>query len=186
MAVHYARSHPMLILHGTYHWGRRLVAYRNDYCLACDAPRLAFQHRTFDALHVFFIPILPLGLWKRWRCSVCGQDPHERTRTRKSMKWVGVVALVFFTLPAFFVSPAEKPEDFYWIWGFRIGGPIAILWAIWATLRSPSDENLKERLRLVSPIMDATCPVCDIMLMPTEPAWQCPNCGMRRRALPAA
>ena len=55
----------MLVIHGVYRWGRKLVAYRNDYCLSCAAPRLAFQHRTFDVLHAFWIPLIPIGLWKR-------------------------------------------------------------------------------------------------------------------------
>jgi hypothetical protein len=176
----------MLVVHGTYLWARKVVAYRNDYCLACDSQRLAFQHRTFDVLHVFFIPVLPLGLWKRWHCSVCGRDPHASTRTRKSLKWAGVATLLLMSLSGWAVSPTEKPEDATFIWGMRIIGPIAFVWALRATLKDPPEVKLAERLRTVAPILDANCPVCQVMLSPTEPAWQCPQCGMRRRALPAA
>lgn len=174
----------MLVLHGTYSWGRKLVSYRNDYCLACSAARLAFQHRTFDVHHVFFIPILPLGLWKRWHCSVCGNDPHAQVRTRRSLKWAGVAILMLFTLSGWGVSPEEKPEDLVFIWVMRIGGPVAIAWAIWATLKSPPDARLKDLLRTVTPIMDTSCPVCAVTLMPEEPAWRCPQCGLTRRSLP--
>jgi hypothetical protein len=175
----------MLIVHGTYSWGRRLVAYRNDYCLRCDAQRLAFQHRTFDVLHVFFVPLVPLGLWKRWHCSVCGNDPHVSGRTRKSLKWAGVAILLLMSVSGWAVSTREKPEDAAFIWGMRILAPAAFAWALWATLKAPPEVKLEERLRAVPPNMDSTCPVCRVMLLPSEPAWQCPQCGMRRGALPA-
>lgn len=101
----------MLVMHGTYSLARKLVAYRNDYCLQCDAPRLAFQHRTFDVLHAFFLPVLPLGLWKRWQCAVCGRNPHESGRTRKSLKWAGTAILGLMSLSMWVVSTQEKPED---------------------------------------------------------------------------
>jgi len=176
----------MLVVHGTYHWARKIVGYRNDYCLTCNSQRLAFQHRTFDAIHIFFIPVLPLGLWKRWHCSVCGSNPHASTRTRKSLKWAGVAILLLMSLSGWAVSTSEQPDDVAFIWGMRILSPIAFVWALRVTLKHTPEVNLKEQLRAVAPILDASCPVCHVMLSPTEPAWRCPRCGMHRRALPAA
>ena len=175
----------MLIVHGFYRWWRKLVAYRNDYCLNCAAERVAFQHRTFDVLHVFWLPIVPLGLWKRWHCAVCGQDPHGSTRTRKSLKWVGVVCLALFSLAPWGVSTREKRDDEVFVWAVRLLGPVATVWPAWATLKSPPDVVLKDRLRGVAPSMDATCPLCKVTLFPSEPAWRCPQCGLQRRTLPA-
>jgi hypothetical protein len=176
----------MLIVHGTYSWGRKLVSYRNDYCLTCNAQRLSFQHRTFDVLHLFWIPFLPLGLWKRWHCSECGNDPHATNRTRRSLKWAGIAILALMAASGWAVSPEEKPDDLAFIWAMRIGGPLAVAWAVWATVKSPPDVQLKDLLRAVPPIMDAHCPACGVMLLPEEPAWRCPQCGLARRALPAA
>lgn len=50
------------------------MAFRNDYCLARGEERRAVQVRTFDVGHIFWIPILPAGFWKRWVCTVCGKD----------------------------------------------------------------------------------------------------------------
>ena len=175
----------MLIVHGFYRWWRKLVAYRNDYCLTCAAERVAFQHRTFDVLHVFWLPVVPLGLWKRWHCAVCGQDPHASSRTRKSLKWVGVVCLALFSLAPWGVSTREKRDDEVFVWVVRLLGPVATVWAAWATLKSPPDVALKDRLRGVPPSMDATCPLCKVTLFPSEPAWHCPQCGLQRRTLPA-
>jgi hypothetical protein len=175
----------VLIIHGIYSWGRRRVAYRNDYCLTCDALRIAFQHRTVDVLHVFWIPVLPLGVWWRWHCALCGQDPHAHVRTRRGYKWAGAAVLLLMALSGWAVSPDEKPDDAIFIWVMRLGGLAAAGWAAWAAANSPPDRQLKDMLRAVQPILDAECPVCGDTLLPIEPAWTCRRCGLARRALPA-
>ena len=176
----------MLVVHGMYSWSRKRVGYRNDYCLTCNARRLAYQHRTFDVYHLYWIPLLPLGVWKRWRCSVCGSDPHASTNVRPILKWAGIGMLALMTLSSWMVSPVEKPEDRVFIWAVRIGGPIALGWAIRATVKSPPGARLEDLLRTVPPIMDAHCPQCAVMLLPEEPAWRCPQCGLARRSLPVS
>jgi len=71
----------LFIVYGVYRWKAKRVAFRNDYCLVCGEARRAVQVRTFDVGHIFWIPILPAGFWKRWVCTVCGQDPHVTTKT---------------------------------------------------------------------------------------------------------
>ena len=67
----------------------------------------------------------------------------------------------------------------------RLAGPLLTAWAAWATLKSPAAERLKDKLRAVRPVMDADCPLCRVTLFPSEPAWHCPQCGIRRTALRA-
>ena len=74
----------MLLVHGRYFWARRILAFRNDYCLTCRAARMAFLHRTFDVFHLFWIPVLPLGFWQRWRCGVCGAEPQTPREEEKA------------------------------------------------------------------------------------------------------
>jgi len=175
----------MLLVHGRYLWARRLVAFRNDYCLACGAPRLAYRHRTFDVLHVFWIPFLPLGFWKRWHCAVCGNDPHEQVRTRRWLKWVGVVILLLMTLTFWTVPAKDETGDLIFTWVMRLGAPLLAAWAVWATLKSPPDDRLKELLAAVEPNRDHRCPACQVDLIPEDPDWRCPQCGMTRQALAA-
>src|SRR5437588_10134396 len=84
----------MLLIHGIYHWKAKRIAFRADYCRNCQAARLAVLIRTVDALHLFWIPILPLGIWSRWFCLTCGRRPHESTRTRRGFKVAVAVVLV--------------------------------------------------------------------------------------------
>lgn len=175
----------MVIVHGRYFWRRRIVAYRNDFCLSCNMERVAWQHRTFDVLHVFWVPILPLGFWKRWHCDACGRDPHSNPGTRKGFKWAGVAVLALISLSGWVVSSTEQPDDIAFIWAMRLGGPIATIWAAWATLKSGADIDLADTLRRVQPISDTNCPLCRVSLYQSGAGWQCPKCGIRREALPA-
>jgi hypothetical protein len=56
------------IHYGRYRLLSRRVGYRADYCLTCDSPRIAEQYRTLDLFHIYFVPLLPLGLWRHWHC----------------------------------------------------------------------------------------------------------------------
>jgi hypothetical protein len=173
----------MIVIHGTYTLARRIVAYRNDYCLSCGTQRVALCDRSFYVLHISFIPILPLGFWKKWRCSVCGQDPHERVGTRKAYKWAGTALLGFMSLAMWF-APIERGEEAM-MWGMRIVLPIAFAFALRATLRSGPDVNLSEKLREVVPISDPYCPFCKTSLV-SVPDWHCPNCKVRRMVIGGA
>ena len=168
----------MLVIHGRYFLARRILAFRNDYCLACAAPRLALRHRTFDVLHVFWIPLLPLGFWKRWHCSSCGQDPHAQVRTSRAVKWIGVGLLAFFGVVGW-LAPI-KPGDEVVTWFMRIGLPLGALWAGWATARSVEPESLKERLAAVRPHDDPSCPLCGNGLVLLDATWRCTKCGVER------
>jgi hypothetical protein len=89
------------------------------------------------------------------------------------------------SLSGWAISTQEMPNDVAFVWGMRILCPIAFVWALRATLKDEPAVRLKERLQAVPPITDSTCPTCHVMLLPSEPAWECPQCGMKRQALPA-
>src|SRR5512147_40206 len=124
----------MLLLHGYYRFFPKLVAYRNDYCLSCDAPRLALQRRTVDFFHLFYVPLLPLGVWWRWHCATCGRDPHATYRTRKPLKWLGTVLLLVSEVSAW-TTPPGTGQDAVIVWVMRLGLPVAFLLALRATLK---------------------------------------------------
>lgn len=167
----------MLVIHGTYHLFPKRVAFRNDFCLKCGAQRRAFQIRTFDILHVFWVPLLPIGFWKRWRCTSCGADPHANVKTRRSYKIAGVAILLLMTL-GFWFAPIEKGDEVLF-WALRIGAPLLAVWAIWNIRTTPVEPTLTQQLAAVAPAQDATCPLCGFALANT-PTWHCPRCGLRR------
>lgn len=168
----------MLIVHGVYHWWPKTVGFRNDYCLFCGGARRATWIRTFDVGHLFWIPILPVGYWKRWLCTTCGRNPHESPKTRRSFKWAGLVVLILVSV-VFWAGPV--PPDFVvGIWIIRVGAPVAAILVLWHLLRTPIDLSLKERLSTVVPASETICPFCGTPLT-GGPHWSCPGCGVVRR-----
>jgi hypothetical protein len=170
----------MLILHGLYNFAPKRVAYRNDYCLSCQAPRRAVRVRTFDVLHIMFMPILPVGLWKRWHCGECGCDPHAPTKTRKSFQWLGVFVLIMMSAAGWAVE--VDPNDYFLDWGMRIGFPALLVYAIWYAVRSEPEVRLSDQLKSVVPANETECPFCGAPFV-LDKGWRCVNCGVERVVL---
>lgn len=149
------------------------------------AEGMSFQHRTVDFLHIFWIPVLPLGIWRRWHCSVCSSDPHASPGTRRVFKWLGVVVLAIISLAGWAAPVSGTLEEVMIAWAFRLVGPIGTVWALRVAMRSPADVNLKEHLAAVRPNLESVCPLCNGPMVPTESTLQCTRCGITRQVLPA-
>lgn len=167
----------MYIINGIYHFRPKRLGFRNDYCLSCGDARRSVHTRTFDAWHLFWIPLVPLGFWKRWICTACGRQPHVSPKTRRSFKWAGFVVLLVFSF-AFWVG--TLPSDFVvggWI--FRFAAPLGAAFLLVHLLRTPKDPSLRERLATIVPASDTTCPFCGAQLLIGSETI-CPACGVRR------
>lgn len=171
----------MLLHWGLYHFDRRNVGYRNDYCRRCAAPRLAIRRRSFDVLHVWWLPLIPLGYWKRWRCEVCDSNPHERTTTRPALRWVGTLIVLLLVVAAWMldIDPADR-EDFWFAWVMRVGGPIGFLLALRASLWPPREPDFERSLAAVTPNQEPNCPLCKGPVAPALPRWRCTRCRAER------
>ena len=168
----------MLIVYGAYHFWPKRVGFRNDYCLGCDKPRRSWAMRTFDVGHVFWVPILPVGYWKHWKCSECGRDPHVHVRTRRPFKWVGFGCLLLLTV-MFWLTPVGGNDAFSWV--FRIGAPAGATLLLMHLLRTPTEPSLKDHLAQIRPAADLVCPFCSTPLVASSGGpWACPACGCVR------
>jgi hypothetical protein len=167
----------MFLIHGSYHWWPKRVGFRNDYCLSCEAPRRAIATRTFDVGHIFWVPLIPVGFWKHWSCTVCRRDPHARTKAPRTFKWIGLICLLI--LSAMFWTVPVDPEVSILAWILRIAplaGAAALLFQVLLDSKEPS---LRERLATIPPATDSACPFCATPLMAGE-RWSCPGCGVVR------
>jgi len=168
----------MLVIHGIHHFKRKPLAFRNDYCLRCGQPRRAVQIRSLDFWHIFWVPIVPLGVRKRWTCTTCGHQPHVATKTRRPFKWVGFVILLILSVP-FWLMPVD-PTFVFGTWLFRIGAPIGAILTLIHLLRTSKDVSLKDRLGAIQPAADTSCPFCGTPLLTVSSKCTCPNCGVVR------
>ena len=168
----------MHIVVGVYRWWPKRLAFRNDYCLWCEGPQRSVRIRTFDVGHVYWIPLLPLGFWKRWYCSVCNHEPHVNRKTRRGFKWAGLFVLLIFS--ALFWAEPVPPDLVVFAWITRIAGPVGIILLLMHLLRTPKEPSLKEKLSSVPPSTDTVCPFCGTQLLVVSLRGSCPKCGVVR------
>ena len=88
----------MLVIFGKYRLFKKILAYRNDYCLTCDKYGTSIYLRSLHVLHVFWVLVLPVGIWKVWHCEECGSHPHRRAQTKLGYRIIGCVLLALFVL----------------------------------------------------------------------------------------
>lgn len=168
-----------MLVWGIYRWWPKQVAFRADYCRACQSPRLSVLVRTLDVLHLFWIPVLPLGLWSRWFCGTCGRRPHEATRTRRGFKVAGAVVLALMSAAVWIPLPEEDPRL---VWALRIGLPLLTLLAIGSALRPSAEPDLAAQLARVVGFEGWVCPLCGGELF-NAPTLHCTRCGAEHRPL---
>jgi hypothetical protein len=169
----------MLLIHGVYRWWPKRVAFRNDYCFSCEAPRRAIATRTFDVGHIFWIPLVPVGFWKHWSCAQCRRDPHTPTKTRRTFKWIGLVCLILLAVMFWFTDINPELRTLSWI--LRLLPTVGAIVLLIQLLVTPAEPSLRERLAEISPATDTICPFCETPLvtaMGTQ--WSCPACGVVR------
>lgn len=175
----------MVLVHGTYHWFRKAVGFRRDYCRRCGRETTSVLVRTFDVAHLFWIPLLPLGLWSRWYCLRCGHRPHRAPGTRRGFKIAGAFLLLlasvaFWTLHWLGVPPGEVDPATFWLG--RIVCPLGLLWTLKSIYDYTVEPAFKERLAQVRSYAEHRCLLCGGMLATgTPPA--CSTCGARHLPL---
>lgn len=171
----------MLIVHGTYHFRAKRVAFRSDFCIPCNSRRTSICVRTLDVIHVFWVPVLPIGFFRRWYCTTCGQRPELARTARRSIKVLAAVVVAILAL-FFWLAPIRNSDDrteVIAIWSLRIGSAIGLVAAVrWIAVGS-DDVVRREHLAQLQPSDALACPVCLVNLLPGSP-WRCPNCGMVR------
>lgn len=170
----------MLIVHGVYRWSPRKIAFRRDYCRRCESVTLAVLLRTFDVFHLFWVPLLPLGVWSRWLCVRCGDNPHAAARTRLGFKVVLVALLVLFNLAVWLTPGATSDVE---LWLSRAVTFLLLLLAIWWVARHRREPALESRLAAVMPYDRWECPLCGGQLLQIPPLIQCPSCKAEHRPL---
>jgi hypothetical protein len=168
----------MLVIHGTYRLFPRRIAFRNDSCLTCAAARRAILISTFDVIHVFWVPLVPIGRWKRWTCSVCGKRPDENRESRRSFKIAGLILLIVFAV-VFWLTPVDAQEPAA-SWIFRIGFPLGALATAIHLARWTPKPGYKEALQTVAPANDLACPFCAVPLVQATLDCYCPACQVKR------
>lgn len=177
----------MLVLTGTYNFLPRIVAFRSDFCRSCQSDTISFGRRTVDAFHVFWIPLVPLGIWTRWFCNSCGERPHNPTTVRRPVRLFVVffffllsVMLWFLVLFALFTSVSQSPEARGFLVAALVMTVLLVLSIFWAW--EFQSDKFKSRLSEVQPFSGHACPLCSGSLVISDKL-TCRDCGAENRPL---
>jgi hypothetical protein len=176
----------MLILYGTRRFGLKKIGARKDFCNACERECVAEQWQSFDWGHIFFVPILPLGMRERWRCSLCGSDPRARYKTGKFMRIIGLFVLPVLFVPLWFdhsPAPPGRPSDASAAYGMTLIFGGIWLWLLYTTFKRSSGSPNEARRASVAPLSLDTCLYCRRPLV-LQPHPHCPSCNIRFYAEP--
>jgi len=159
----------MLLIHGRYKFRRRPSGFRNGYCHHCEACTRHLQYRFFVVGHLFWIPILPLGFWREWRCSQCEHDPAPVMR--RPFYWLLWIFLLLvgvsgWILPVDAARPAVS-------WLMRLGLPVVWLGLSYCLFRP------RKPIQQCAPADEKSCPVCQAPMLRTSPP-HCSSCGIKQ------
>jgi RNA polymerase subunit RPABC4/transcription elongation factor Spt4 len=169
----------MLIFYGRYRFWKKRVGVRNDYCNACDQEHLTEQWRSVDFGHIYWIPLIPLGVYRHWHCANCGLDPRARYKTSfKSLKIIGLVSVAIVFL-ATLMMPTQ-PGELLIAWGFRSVLILTFLGLLYWTFKGSTDDDLRNQKKreMVVPLSTDVCVYCDGDLTNDEYPY-CPFCEVQ-------
>lgn len=105
----------MILIHGTYRLFPTLVAYREGQCNHCERVTHADRFKAWYFLHLYWIPVLPLGRHAFWSCAGCRKDPRERVKESVTMLVLGIVAFSVFFLALMIPPIPEKDAGAIWV-----------------------------------------------------------------------
>jgi hypothetical protein len=135
------------------------------------------QIKTLDVWHIYWIPLLPLGVYGRWRCLYCGEPPDVAGTARQSIKILAAIAAVILAIP-FWLTPVE-PGTAVVVWSLRLACSIAAIGAIWWIAAGSDDVERRKRLAELPPNHTPDCPLCNVAMLPGD-TWRCPKCKIVR------
>ena len=160
----------MLVIHGHYKFARRPTAFRNGHCHHCESCTRHIQYRFFMVMHLFWLPLLPLGFWREWQCTQCSRDPAPVAR--RGFWWALWLLLLLGTFAGW--SLPIDPTQIAVSWFMRLGLPLCALGLGWHLRKK------RTPMQACTPANEAYCPVCGGTMDQTTPP-HCLACGVLQR-----
>jgi hypothetical protein len=163
----------VFVVYGMHHFAARTVGFRPDFCVSCQNEVISVESRSFDVGHIYWLPLIPLGFRRHWRCRTCGQNPRSE---RTGVVVQGLAAAMFFVVSIITWMEPASADNATFAWAVRIGLPLLGL-ALLANLRKrkAEDHALRDRLRRLKSVGDA-CPLCG-QRVSAGPERRCTKCG---------
>jgi hypothetical protein len=145
-----------MVIHGTYRFGKKLVACRNTYCTTCKAPVFAEGFRSILVLHIFFIPILPFGTDVRWYCTRCKREADAGRPSRPFILVAGILCGLLLVFIGVMIALQANDPTGYWVslFGSLMTAGLAFL------IRKQDYGTFLSSSKAVTPLAGDFCPYC--------------------------
>ncbi|MEI6518729.1 MAG: hypothetical protein WCO98_01595 [bacterium] len=163
------------IVYGKYRFWRKIVGCRKDFCNHCKKEILSEQWRAFYFFHFFYIPLIPLGFYKYWRCSECNNDPRQRVDTGWGMKLAGSIIFGLFFVGTLLIPAGEDAIEAWVLRIIMLAGTIYMIYSL--CTHKNGDLNNEQVRKQVKPITD-NCPYCSDQLYRNVDVF-CPKCKVK-------
>src|SRR5262245_36818994 len=163
----------MLIFYGSYKVLPKVIAYRSDWCNVCKKEVVSYQFRHLYIGHIFWIPLLPLGRYKIWRCAECKLDPRIRVQTSIGFYVGGIIALLLLLALLVFRDVDQDRTTQLGLIAACVVGVAALSFGVRHRLREPPISHE------VKPLDSNSCLVCHTPLPGGEEPI-CTGCGAQR------
>jgi hypothetical protein len=148
----------MFLIFGIKRFGHKKVGYGKDFCNSCQNEAVVERYRWFSWIHIFFIPLIPVGYYSHTRCTICTNDPNAKVRTPiwqkgifliviAGLNWVlyqdGLLTNLSYGLVIKLISMLMFIGCGYWIYKGR------------------NEVSKKERRKQLTPVDQKTCIMCE-------------------------
>jgi hypothetical protein len=161
-------------IHGQYHFNKKIIGYGRCTCFKCNNSDIALVSRSFQVIHLFWVPIIPVGIVKHNICSNC-KNKNElsifRSDTLKFLVTTQAIGLTALLLGAALMLPdfvkITDNYSYYFAYFFLAAGTIICAYG-WYDLHKAKKHNAITSKDIV------TCPFCSTPH--PHSASKCPNC----------
>lgn len=163
----------MYIFYGIKKVRKKKLGYGKDYCNACEQEAIVEKWQWFRWLHLFWIPLIPLGYQHNWVCTLCNKDANAQYK--RGLFGKVVISLITLLIATFLIFIPEVTEPLAYGLLIRIlSVPLFLVSVVWA-YKHEKEQSKDEKRKNITPVDTGKCVYCKYPLA-MSPTLSCISC----------
>jgi len=164
----------MFFIFGLRKFGIKKVAYGKDFCNSCENEAVVDKFRWFSWIHLFFIPLIPLGYQYNYSCTICTNDPNAVIQTAL---WQKVIVASVFAGLNWLLYQSGIAEDLSYQVLLKVFTMLALCASIYWIYAGSKKPSKKERRKHLTPVNQETCEKCEGVIVHAKVS-RCTRCKL--------
>ena len=164
----------MFVIFGSKDFSHKCVGYASDFCESCKRPAMIEKWRSFRWVHLFMVPLVPIGYRKRWSCCMCGQDPNGEKTSRIGN--VGAALIVGLFAWFMYWGGAEDGLSVSYVIFLTFLGAVSVSFLVSAIFHKSGPTEERQNAT-IPPVDTNNCAYCGGSLV-KEPRLRCESCEL--------